>query len=78
MMLILVIFFPVVKISKSEWYIKRLCKKNTTKILCIIDGLHNKSFEDIWYLVKELKIKRKTHEFIFFSEILTLPDLVSH
>ena len=66
MMLILVIFFAVVKISESEWYIKSLCEKNTTKILCIIDGLHNKSFEDIWYLVKQLKIKHKTHEFIFF------------
>ena len=53
-------------------------KKNTTKILRIIDGLHNKSFEDIWYLVKQLKIKHKNQDFILFSEILTLLDFVSH
>ena len=51
--------------SQSDWRIKR-CEKNTTKILRIIDGLHNNSFEHIWYLVKQLKIKHKNYEFIFF------------
>ena len=69
MMLILVIFFAVSKISQSKWRIRKLCEKNTTKILRIIDGLLNKSFADIWYLAKQLQIKNNNHEFIFFRNI---------
>ena len=77
MMLILVIFFAVSKISQSKWRIRKLCEKNTSKILRIIDGLLNKSFADIWYLAKQLKIKNNNHEFIFFRNI-NITHLVCH